>query len=73
MNWPANGFTQGSIAYWDVFKHEMWCFQIPAKVIAEYVPSLVEYPLMQAGASFNIEGLKERVEQATAAAKGNAQ
>ena len=72
MNWPAHGFAEGSVAYWDVFKHEMWRFQIPAQVIAKYVPSLVEYPPMQAGASFNIGGLKERVEQAIAAAKGQA-
>jgi hypothetical protein len=70
MNWPNKGFSKGSIAYWVVFKHEMWRFQIPAQVIAKYVPSLVEYPPMQAGASFNIGGLRERVEQAIAAAKG---
>jgi arylsulfatase A-like enzyme len=45
--------------------------EIPAKVIAEYVPSLVEYPPMRGGASFNIGGLKEKVDQAIAAAKGN--
>jgi arylsulfatase len=73
MNWPAHGFAEGSIAYWDVFKHEMWRFQIPAQVIAKYVPSLVEYPPMQAGASFNIGGLRARVEQAIAAAKGASQ
>jgi arylsulfatase A-like enzyme len=71
MNWPARGFAEGSVAYWDVFKHEMWRFQIPAQVIAEYVPSLVAYPPMQAGASFNIGGLKERVEQAIAASKAS--
>jgi arylsulfatase A-like enzyme len=71
MNWPEKGFSQGSIAYWDVFKHEMWRFQIPAKVIAEYVPSLVEYPPMQAGASFNLGDLKQKVEQAIAAARAN--
>jgi hypothetical protein len=71
MNWPANGFSQGSVAYWDVFKHEMWRFQVPAKVIAEYVPSLVEYPPMQAGASFNLGDLKQKVEQAIAASRAN--
>jgi hypothetical protein len=73
MNRSAHGFIEGSIAHWDVFRHHIWPFHIPAKVIAEHVPSLVEYPAMQAGASFNIGGLKESVEQATAAAKGNAQ
>ena len=70
MNWPARGFAEGSIAYWDVFKHEMWRFQIPAQVIAKYVPSLIEYPPMQAGASFNIGGLKERVEEESKPRRG---
>jgi hypothetical protein len=73
MNWPSHGFAEGSIAYRDVFKREIWRFQIPAQVIAKYVPTLVEYPPMQAGASFNIGGLKERVEPAIAAAKGNSE
>lgn len=72
MNWSAGGFAQGSIAYWDVFKHEMWRFQIAGKIIAEYLPSFVEYPPMQAGASFTVGDLKEKVEQAIHAAKANA-
>jgi arylsulfatase A-like enzyme len=71
MNWPSNGFAGGSVAYWDVFKHEMWRFQIPAQVIAKYVPSLIEYPPMQAGASFSLGDLKEKVQQAIAASKAS--
>jgi arylsulfatase A-like enzyme len=70
MNWPARGFSSGSVAYYESFKHEMWRFQIPAQVIAEYLPSLIEYPPMQAGASFSTGDLKAKVEQAIAAAKG---
>jgi arylsulfatase A-like enzyme len=36
MNWPANGFSSGSIAYYDSFKHEMWRFQMPAQFIPKY-------------------------------------
>lgn len=71
MNWPSQGFVHGSIAYWDVFKHEMWRFQIIGQVISKYVPSFNEYPPMQQGASFNVQNLKERVEQAMAAAKAS--
>jgi len=71
MNWPNNGFSGGSIAYWDVFKHEMWRFQIPGKVIAEYLPTLIKYPPMQTGASFDVDDLKEKVQQAIAASKAN--
>jgi hypothetical protein len=54
-----------------VFKHEMWRFQIPGKIIAEAIPSLIAYPPMQAGASFNVGDLKAKVEQAIAASKAN--
>ena len=47
----------------------MWRFQIPGQIIAQYIPTFIEYPPMQAGASFNIEDLKAKVEQAAAAAK----
>jgi hypothetical protein len=33
-------------------------------------PPYIEYPPMQAGASFTIGGLKEKIEAARAAAKG---
>jgi arylsulfatase A-like enzyme len=71
MGWPNNGFAQGSIAYWDSFKHEMWRFQLVSKVIAENIPSFIEYPPMQAGAGFSTGDLKEKVEAAIAASKAN--
>jgi arylsulfatase A-like enzyme len=71
MNWPAHGFASGSVAYWDSFKHEMWRFQIPAQVIAKYMPSFVEFPPMQAGASFTTSDLKEKIEQAMRAAQAH--
>jgi arylsulfatase len=73
MNWPGNGFAEGSIAYWNSFKHEMWRYQISAQVIEKYLPSFIEYPPMQAGASFNVGDLKEKIEQAMKAAHGNQQ
>jgi hypothetical protein len=69
MNWPGKGFSEGSIAYWDSFQHEMWRFQIAAQVIAKFIPSFIEFPPMQARASFNAGDLKEKVEAAAAAAK----
>jgi hypothetical protein len=37
-------------------------------VIAKNIPSFVEYPPMQAGASFSVGDLKEKVEMAIKAA-----
>jgi arylsulfatase len=70
MNWPGKGFAEGSVGYWNSFKHEMWRFQISAQVIAQNIPSFVEYPPMQTGASFSVGDLKEKVEQAIKAARG---
>jgi arylsulfatase A-like enzyme len=71
MNWPSNGTANGSVAYWDSFKHEMWRFQVASQIIAQNIPSFIEYPPMQAGAGFSTGDLKEKVEAAISAAKGN--
>jgi hypothetical protein len=47
----------------------MWRFQIPAQIIAQNIGSMIEYPPMQAGASFTIGDLKEKVDAAVNAAK----
>jgi arylsulfatase len=67
MNWSSHGTANGSVAYWDSFKHEMWRFQVASQIIAENIPSFVEYPPMQAGAGFSTGDLKEKVEAAIAA------
>jgi len=71
MNWPENLGKNGSIAYWDQFKHEMSRFQVAQKIIAKNIPSFVEFPPMQAGAGFSTCDLKEKVEAAIGAAKAN--
>jgi arylsulfatase A-like enzyme len=73
MNWPSNGFANGSIGYYDSFKHEMWRFVVPGQIIAKYIPSFIEYPPMQAGGSFSIGDLKEKVEAAIKASQAGAQ
>jgi arylsulfatase A-like enzyme len=73
MNWPSGGFTNGSIAYYDSFKHEMWRFVVPGQIIAKYLPTFVEFPPMQAGGSFSIGDLKAKVEEAAKAAQAGSQ
>jgi arylsulfatase A-like enzyme len=73
MNWSSGGFSNGSIAYYDSFKHEMWRFVVPGQIIAKYLPSFIEYPPMQAGGSFSIQDLKEKVEAAQKAASAGSQ
>jgi arylsulfatase A-like enzyme len=69
MGWSSNGFANGSIAYYDNFKHEMWRFVVPGQIIAKALPTLIEYPPMQAGGSFSIGDLKEKVEAAQKASQ----
>jgi arylsulfatase len=69
MNWPSRGFAEGSVAYWDSFKHEMWRIQIPLQFIVKYAETLVAYPPMQAGASFNPAALRQQLEEAIARAQ----
>jgi hypothetical protein len=51
----------------------MWRFQISSQVIAKYLPTFIEYPPMQAGASFNVDDLKEKIEVAMKAAQAHNQ
>ena len=62
----------GSYEYFTWFQYEFWRFVFVQQQVAQLAMTAIEYPPMQAGASFNIGGLKERVEQAIAAAKANA-
>jgi arylsulfatase len=45
----------GSIAYWDSFKHEMWRFVVPGQIIAKYIPSPIEYPQWQIASTLGSE------------------
>jgi len=46
---------------------------IPGQVIAKYLPTFIEFPPMQAGGSFNVADLKEKVEAAAKAAQASSQ
>jgi hypothetical protein len=46
---------------------------IPGQVIVKYIPIFIEFPPMQAGGSFNVSDLKEKVEQAAKAARAGSE
>jgi len=54
--WP-NG-NMGSYEYFNWFLYEFWRFVLVQQEIAKAVPSFLEFPPMQKGASFNLEALK---------------
>jgi arylsulfatase len=62
-----NGKDNGSIAYYNWFAYEFWRFVFAQQIVAQAAQSLIEFPPMQAGASFNMTAVKEQIEKAIAA------
>jgi arylsulfatase len=75
--WAQNMSAQGSVQYWDWFKFEFWRFVLVQQVLGKEIPSFLEYPPMQSGASFNLDALKvelgKKMQDAAAAAQGAGQ
>jgi len=61
--------AQGSLAFYNWYAYEFWRFVFVQKQIAAGAQSFIDYPPMQAGASFNLSALKEELEKKMAAAK----
>jgi arylsulfatase A-like enzyme len=65
-----NGKDNGSIAYYNWFVTEFWRFAFAQQEVAEAAQSLIEFPPMQKGASFNMEQVKEQIQKSMAAHTG---
>jgi len=61
-----NGKDNGSIDYYNWFAYEFWRFVLVQQEVAK-AQSLIEFPPMQRGASFNMEAVKEALDKAIAA------
>jgi arylsulfatase A-like enzyme len=62
-----NGKDNGSITYYNWFAYEFWRFVLVQQEVAKAAQSLIEFPPMQHGASFNMEAVKEALDKAIAA------
>jgi hypothetical protein len=62
-----NGKDGGSIAYYNWFAYEFWRFVLAQQVVAKAAQTLIDFPPMQPGASFNMSAVKEQIEKAIAA------
>jgi arylsulfatase A-like enzyme len=60
----------GSLAFYNWFAYEFWRFVLVQEVVAKAAPSFVEFPPMQAGASFNMSAVKEQIQKAILAHHG---
>jgi arylsulfatase len=52
------------------FTYEFWRFVLVQEVVARFAQSFVDYPPLQEGASFNLEGIKAKVAKAIQAHHG---
>jgi len=65
-----NGKDNGSIAYYNWFAFEFWRFVFVQQEVAQAAQTLIEFPPMQKGASFNMAAVKEQIQKAVAAHTG---
>ncbi len=56
-----NGKDNGSLNYANWFTYQFWRFVFVQKEVAKAAESMVEFPPMQKGASFNMEELKQKL------------
>jgi arylsulfatase A-like enzyme len=66
-----NGKNNGSIAYYNWFAYEFWRFVFVQQEVATAAQTLIEFPPMQKGASFNMSAVKEQIQKAVAAHTGS--
>ena len=65
-----NGKANGSIAYYNWFAYEFWRFVFVQQEVAKTPQTLIEFPPMQKGASFNMESVKEQIQKAIQSRSG---
>jgi arylsulfatase len=58
-----NGKDNGSIAYYNWFAYEFWRFVFVQQELAKAAQTIIEFPPMQKGASFNLAALKAELEK----------
>jgi len=64
FNNGAGGYTN------DFFAREFWRFVLVQKTVAALAQTAVEFPPMQAPASFNLEAVKRQIEETIKAHEG---
>ena len=64
MTFPENGSLQGSLNYMDWFLYEFWRYVFVQQEVAKLAMTALEYPPMQKGASFNLDAVKAKIEEA---------
>ena len=65
LTYPQGGGTlDGSQEYFSWFQYEFWRFVFVQQEVAKLAMTAIDYPPMQKGASFNLDAVKAKIEQA---------
>jgi arylsulfatase len=59
------------LAFYNWFAYEFWRFVDAQQVVGKLAQTAIEFPPMQAGASFNLEAVKAQIEAAIKSHTGN--
>jgi arylsulfatase len=62
--------NNGSMNYMNWFLYEFWRFVFVQQKVAELAMTAIDYPPMQKGASFNLDAVKAKIEEAMKAHQG---
>ena len=65
--WPENGTKDGAQEYFGWFQYEFWRFVFVQQEVEKLAMTAIEFPPMQKGASFNLDAVKAKIEEARAA------
>ncbi|WP_410001185.1 hypothetical protein [Rhizobium leguminosarum] len=65
------GTLQGTQNYWSWFVYEFWRFVFVQQEVAKLAETVIEFPPLQAGASFNLDAVKAQIEAAKKASNAN--
>jgi arylsulfatase A-like enzyme len=64
LDWPEEGTLNGGQSYFTWFQYEFWRFVFVQQEVEKLALTALEYPPMQKGASFNLDAVKAKIEEA---------
>jgi arylsulfatase len=64
LDYPTNGTLSGSQNYFTWFQYEFWRFVFVQQEVGKLAMTAIEFPPMQKGASFNLDAVKAKIQEA---------
>lgn len=63
--------ANGSLNFYSFYVHEFWRFTYVQQEVGKYAQTFIEFPPMQKGATFNMENVKQQVEETVRKLRGD--